>query len=937
MTQTELLSLLVAATLKCGFILGCAGIVVSLYRRGSAAFRHLVWSVAVASCLAVPGLSLMLPRWDPGLSAVAEGAIDQITTRVAIPMQIRLPEVSSAALVQSPATSAGSLASRQVRIESLSPVTQSNEGQDVLSDAAVAAVSPDAVGETAVSPPNVGGGWTSMLFVLWAAGAIAALLPLMLGMLRLRLLCRSARQVRDGRWAEMMERLRHTAAGGRRVSILESEVTTMPMTWGIVRPALLVPARSGEWTEWQCRNVLMHELAHVERRDCLTQLLAQILCAIHWFNPLVWYAAHRMRVERELACDDRVLAAGSVASDYAANLLDVARSLRAPSYTSQSAIAMARPSQLSGRLLAVLDAGRKRSTVTRSLGTATLIAAIAIALPLASLTPGAASASESSGNATDSRMRATIGIPDLSAGKLMAIVHATHVPNAAPLPAPAEQGTPKPAPVATTMASPLISAPAAAMPVTTATSQVSVGASVTASPSNGAAPPAALTVQSRQTENCWEGTGRGSSNISMNDNDKDGRRPSWTVRYTRDDCSLEVRAEGRFTLRADLSDVETLDRDGLFRVEERSGRDSRRVEIGMSGGALEHLYYVNGDRRQFDGDARSWLARTLLSVERRTAFAAATRVPQLYRSGGLRAVTSEISLMPSAYPKAAYYKTVLDMGIELDAGTLNSVVNAAASELSSSDYYLAEVLGKLAIQPRANESTWRAFADASSRMKSDYYKAATIGKILKRGRGGDETVRSLLRSASTIKSDYYMAEVLKSVAADYAMSADTRQYYVEALRNISSDYYRRQVLMTLNGSGEWDSRTTAVVLASVNEIKSAYEKSQSLIALAKAGRIDNWASYFAAANTISSSYYQRQTMEAALKVQPLTREIVAAVLTAAPRITSDSDLGSLLSNVAKSFRIDNSMRPAYEKATDAISSDHYRGAALVALRKSMAQ
>ena len=102
---------------------------------------------------------------------------------------------------------------------------------------------------------------------------------------------------------------------------LRSPRATMPMAWGILRPAVLMPADADEWPVERLRIVLLHELAHVSRRDCLTHLLAQVACAVYWFNPLAWMAARRARAERERACDDLVLAAGTRGSDYAEELL----------------------------------------------------------------------------------------------------------------------------------------------------------------------------------------------------------------------------------------------------------------------------------------------------------------------------------------------------------------------------------------------------------------------------------------------------------------------------------------------------------------------------------------------------------------------------------------------------------------------------------------
>ena len=70
----------------------------------------------------------------------------------------------------------------------------------------------------------------------------------------------------------------------------------------------MLPVAAQDWSDEQLRSVLLHELAHIKRRDVLGQLLAQFACALHWFNPLVWFAAWRLHVERERACDDLVLA-----------------------------------------------------------------------------------------------------------------------------------------------------------------------------------------------------------------------------------------------------------------------------------------------------------------------------------------------------------------------------------------------------------------------------------------------------------------------------------------------------------------------------------------------------------------------------------------------------------------------------------------------------
>lgn len=333
----------------------------------------------------------------------------------------------------------------------------------------------------------------------------------------------------------------------------------------------------------------------------------------------------------------------------------------------------------------------------------------------------------------------------------------------------------------------------------------------------------------------------------------------------------------------------------------------------------------------------AWLARTLLAVERRTAFAASTRVPQLYRTGGLRGVLSEIALMPSAYAKSKYYGTLLETDIRLDANTLNNVVRQVSTDLSSSDYYMSEVLGKFAKQPAANETTWRSFAEAAGRMKSDYYRFQTLKKVLNSGQLSSETVGILLKSASGIESDYYLSALLKSVAGKYALNSQTRAYYAEALSRIESDHYRSELLKSMDNDGARDAETSAFILSSVADIRSDYYKSEALQRLVKEKHVDNWPGFFSVAGTIDSDYYKRETLMTSLRQQPLTREVVAGVLGVAARMRSDNDISEVLTLIARNYRIDDSLRPAFDKAVDAIDSDYYRGTVLSAVRRSAAR
>src|SRR5687767_3811510 len=397
MTEAQLVTFLGTAALKAFIILAIAGLVNTAWRSASASARHLVWTIGIASALTLPLLSAGIQRLGAPRIEIATWN-QKVEEPDAAPASLNAVEVGPGAgrvAVFSAETSIDAIEgthnspAQSVAAPSKSMIADPSQGFD----SSPLISSPSTASRVTlrerynVIAATLMADWKTNAFYLWLAGVVLSLLPLATAIARVRMLEARARVLGRSRWTTLIEKTPAISHLSGRVRVLESDRTTMPMTWGIVTPTLLVPAASERWPEWQCRNILLHELAHVERRDCLTQLAAQLACAVYWFNPLVWVAAHQMRVERELACDDRVISAGSRASDYAANLLDVARSLRAPSYTSQSAIAMARPSQLSGRLLAVLDTNRNRRSVTRRVAAAVSLAALVVALPLASMTP----------------------------------------------------------------------------------------------------------------------------------------------------------------------------------------------------------------------------------------------------------------------------------------------------------------------------------------------------------------------------------------------------------------------------------------------------------------------------------------------------------------------------------------------------------------------
>jgi TonB family protein len=213
--------------------------------------------------------------------------------------------------------------------------------------------------------------WRLWLTLLWAAGAAASFAQMLAG------------------WAAMA-RVRRRAkpfpySADCDVDVLELPAGRMPVSFGLLHPAIFMPADAAGWSAERRRVVLLHELAHVRRGDHATHLIARAALSLYWWNPLAWMAWRESLKSRERAADDMVLASGAAAPDYAGHLLDIARTMQAAPAIGWAAVAMARPSQLEGRLLAILDPRRSRDSHTRTAAWVAALAAAAIVIPLAAL------------------------------------------------------------------------------------------------------------------------------------------------------------------------------------------------------------------------------------------------------------------------------------------------------------------------------------------------------------------------------------------------------------------------------------------------------------------------------------------------------------------------------------------------------------------------
>ena len=317
-------------------------LVTTLLRSAAASTRYAVWALTFATIVALPVAMAFAPTWRV---AVAPAPITPAVESVA-------PSSFSAAPLPT------MTATPQAGVES----AVTNVGESPASSRAV--------------PPQ------ALIVLIWIAGALFVVLRIITGRYSLRRIVRNATPLTTPDWMSLVARESEHLGLQQDVRVFSSNNVSTPLAAGLRTPVIVLPADAESWSRDHRQVVLRHELVHIARGDALVCLLSGIACAAYWFNPFVWIASRKLRTEQERSCDDRVLTLGTPAADYAEHLLEVARSARNIGMHSFVSVAMARPSQLEGRLLAVLQ-NRRRGSLGRKRAVMVSVAAV-IALSVVS-------------------------------------------------------------------------------------------------------------------------------------------------------------------------------------------------------------------------------------------------------------------------------------------------------------------------------------------------------------------------------------------------------------------------------------------------------------------------------------------------------------------------------------------------------------------------
>jgi beta-lactamase regulating signal transducer with metallopeptidase domain len=818
-----MIAILADAFVKATVVLLLAAGASVLLRRSTAALRHLVWALACGGVLALPLASALLPNWR----VAAWPKLD-------VPVAFDAEQVAGAPLDQPVAERAAVRATPTVP-----DVRQPNPTP-------AATVDPAAV-RFQLTPD-----WTALVFPVWLSGVGVVLLLVAIGMARIAWLDRVTKPVQDESWLLLLEDLSRELGLKRYVRLLHANAPAMPMTWGIRRPAILLPAEADQWPAERRRDVLLHELAHVKRHDFLVQLIARVACAVYWFHPLVWLAATRLREERERACDDHVLRAGATPSAYATHLLEIARRLRAAPATSLASVAMARPAQLATRLIDVLDARRCRDTLSARSALPAWIGAIALVVPLAALAPRVAEPA--------------------AAGSII-----DTVPR---LPGPRLKAPPPRGPVAVRVGRPLVRD----------TLKGCEGSSKHTSSST-----------TQENDDLMIFTNLGGCSIRFAASGKFKFTPDFSdiasvssggyvtidVDYGAHDRRLTIRPNGERVFKID-GEVRPYDAEAkawltetitfLLRRTGYQAEERARWILDTKGiqGLLDEFGQLQGDytRRIYYQAAVESGKLDVAGYERLVGLAAQTISSDYELSELLIAVSKAQPLterMQAGFVAASKsissdYERHRVLSAALARPGLTPAVQAGMLEAAAdinSDYELATLLIELNEARPIDEKARPAYFKAANSIESDYEHRRVLSAVVSRQGTSPAILADVLTSAKDVSSDYELAELLIEIGSSYALDDALRPAFFAAAGSINSDYEHARTLNSVL-RGQVPQPVALAVLESAKGIGSDHEMSELLLAVMHHARMDDTirAAIRSNAESIGSQYDRGRVYEA---------------------------------------------------------------------------
>ncbi|MFL6438070.1 MAG: M56 family metallopeptidase [Terriglobales bacterium] len=917
---------LFATFVKIAFLLLLTLLCGQLLRRRSASLRHCLYAAAMAGALMVHIAAVFLPDLRIAVLPPSASATDSSSASA----------FSNAPIKPAADTSSATVATHSHIANQAGTVvhaTTSISHNDT-------ALSRTKAGSIKSAFSGVSG--KGLMVLIWMVGCAIFAVRMLGSTLRLRALVKRATPVESIPLASHLRWLCRDLGIRREVAVLASPELDVPIAVGVLDPKIILSPQSGEWTETRRKAVLCHELAHIKRLDALTQFIGRVTAAIYWFNPLVWLLLRAMRAERERACDDMVLAFGTPASDYAHELLEIVSTLVRPQPA--AALAMARRSQLEGRVLSLLNPRVAHGLLRRRVAIPLSCAVLAAALPLAAARlqerPASTASTQSAANAS---------------------ALARLAPSAESVPF-----QPESEPAIATEASDedsSIDIPRYPKSIATehrdgrGTASVIDGAQVSRlAASNYVSsdkPDKVLRFYRDRLKSYGdvvECTGGTNSKVDVQLNDTAFAEPSAcrASEFAQGGTELKVGHTGEQRIvvvlpQAHGSEIALVTYTPDFRSREHTFvHREEAISAAFDCFDGKNVEQSNTNSHTDDNGYRTWTASWSgrgCNMDARSAGvvrfnAEATAIESISFGGYFEVNQREgdtlrhLRVEPGTNGQLNFTYKVNGTQQEFDAG---------ARAWFSSFLLALERTSGFAVNTRvpallAKGGPQAVLAEISN-LNSDYVRQIYFVKLFENATlPGPLLVKALQQARDEISTDYSLAQVLLTIAQRYDLNDEAqRMAFLNGANKLNTDYEHARVLIELLKRPNLS--LVRATLESAKSIKTDYEKGRILTTLAGLSGFNEGeiATYLDLASAINTDYEHSRTLLALMEHQKLSPAAVNQVLKSAASINTDYEKSRILLAVSESHNFDEKQIATYLSLVDSIGTDYERSRDLIAL------
>lgn len=377
--STSVLALLANSAARALALSGVAALGLAAFRGKTTALRLFTWTAVLYAALAMPLLEWMLPPVPVPTPAFLRDSSSQHSSSqhsAAQPITADPDRPATGVLLAreraaKPAASAQNMAHASSASRLAKKALQPSETPHVV---ATAADSPS------TSPRWSRARWSTVAAGIYFVVAFLLLVRFFVGLVFSHRLLRSSREIDDSHIGLRLASRAHALGLVSIPRATESELIAVPLTMGVLRSTILLPAGWRDWDDPKLDAVMAHEVSHVARRDALTQRLSLLHRAIFWFSPLAWWLDRRLADLAEQASDEAALTCGADRKHYATTLLGFFEALHAaPGRVWWQGVAMAKAGQAEKRVERILS---WKGSVAMRLKKSIAVVVVALVIPV---------------------------------------------------------------------------------------------------------------------------------------------------------------------------------------------------------------------------------------------------------------------------------------------------------------------------------------------------------------------------------------------------------------------------------------------------------------------------------------------------------------------------------------------------------------------------